>query len=56
MNILAIGNCCVFLGGYSFQIQKSTVKLVMDFALEFLEISYLIYELCHAKKKNIQIK
>jgi hypothetical protein len=29
MNILAITNCCVFLGAYSLLIQKITTKLVL---------------------------
>lgn len=55
LNIIGIINCCTFLGGYSRKLQKKTTDLVMSNALEFLEISYIIYELCHAKKKNISV-
>lgn len=53
MNIIAIVNCANFLGGYNARIQKKTAKLAHHFVFEFLELSYLVYELCHAKKKNI---
>lgn len=43
MNIISVVNCCNFLGGYIPQLQKKTTKLAMEFGLQFLELSYLIY-------------
>lgn len=56
MTIIGIINCCNFLGGYNGELQQKTVKMVGEFALEFLELSYLIYEICHARKRNIELK
>lgn len=56
MEVVAVLNCCNFLGGYNSQLQKRTSMAVMELALEFLELSFLIYELFQAKKRNIEVK
>ena len=55
LSIMGILNCALFLGGYNKQLQLLTAKTIMPIMLEFLEISYVIYELYHVAKKNQKV-
>ena len=51
LSVMGIVNCCIFLGGYTQQIQLITTARIMPTMLEFLEISYLIYEIWRPNRK-----
>jgi hypothetical protein len=52
MNILEIMNCANFLAGHNPPIQRKTVELSHNFLFEFLELSFLIYEVCRPLDKK----
>lgn len=56
MEIINICNCATFLGGYSPILQEKTTDFILQYILNFLQLSFIIYNLGVEKKRKINTK